>query len=80
MSKLKSRGCITSYDIGEAEREGKLNIADNIACPFCDREVTWKPRRCARCIYAVLLRMRCISYVRMEDRRIRIIRSAESQA
>ena len=40
MSKLKSRGCITSYDIGEAEREGKLNIADNIACPFCDREVT----------------------------------------
>ena len=40
MSKLKSRGCITSYDIGEAEREGKLNIADHIACPFCDSEVT----------------------------------------
>ena len=40
MAKLKSRGSITSDDIGEAEREGKLNIADNIACPFCDRAVT----------------------------------------
>ena len=47
MSKLKSRGCITSYDIGEAEREGKLNIADNIDCPFCEREVT-KSREDAR--------------------------------
>ena len=50
MSKLKSRGCITSYDIGEAEREGKLNIADNIDCPFCEREVT-KSREDARGVF-----------------------------
>ena len=37
---LKSYGYITAHDLSVVTETGKLNIADDIACPFSDGSIT----------------------------------------
>ena len=40
MSRLKSYGHITAHELSVVASTGKLNIADNIDCPFCEGSIT----------------------------------------
>ena len=39
MSGLKSYGYMTAHELSVVANTGKLNTADNIACPFCDGRI-----------------------------------------
>ena len=40
MARLKSYGYMTSHDLIVVAETGKLNIVDNITCPFCETRIT----------------------------------------
>ena len=42
MAQLKSYGILTSGEISDAERLGKLSIAEKLSCPFCEGEIHTK--------------------------------------
>ena len=42
MPKLKSYGILTAGEISDAERLGKLSIAEKLSCPFCEGEIHTK--------------------------------------
>ena len=42
MPKSNTHGHPTAEEIREAQRTGKLDIADDITCPFCEGSITIK--------------------------------------
>ena len=69
MPRLKGRAYMTAEDLETAERNGKLDIASHIACPFCDSQRTTIKEDAPRRVITVLSHLRGFSRAGLADRR-----------